>query len=160
MSLRPPEEERFIKNALQLLKAVHYGIAKLYEQGYKNVNPNTLAMFIAVLGSDELDKHDIIRKFIGKSHLHWDKMKARDENFFIQNAAHLFDFPTNAVDAVKNLYLTKDNQGKPIMTDEFKTDIWDLLDAMIRCAIQYVYKHDGFSQIKIKDHIKTWNVKI
>jgi len=159
MSRRPPEEERFIKNALQLLKAVHYGISKLYERGYKSVNPTTLAMFIALLGADDIDKHDIIRKFIGKSHLHWDKMKERDEDFFIHNAAHVFDLPPNAVNAVKDLYLTKDEKGD-ILTQEFKNDIWALLDAMIRCAIQYVYKNQGFTNVNVKHHIKVWGVKI
>lgn len=166
MANRPPEEERFTKNAIQLIKAVHHGIEKLYNEGYQNVNPTILAMGIVLLSNDELDKHSFIKKFIDKSHEKcWDKIKERDEDFFIKNIDNLFDLSSTNVNMIKDLYSTKDKQGQLIVKQDFKDDVWLLLEAMIKCAIQYVYKRQqrdsgAFKHVKIDHHMKVWKIKV
>ena len=166
MSNRPPEEERFMKNTIQLVKAVHHGVEKLYNEGYQNVNPTLLAMGIVILSSDDINKHAFIKQFIEKSHEKcWDKIKDKDEEFFIKNIDNLFDLSENNINMIKSLYSTKDSQGRSIIAQSFKDDIWLLLGAMIKCAIQYVYKRqqkdvNTFKNVKINHHIKVWNVKI
>jgi hypothetical protein len=165
MSSRPPEEERFTKNAIQLVNAVHYGLQKLYDSGYKTVNPSLLLIPASLLQSEELNKHSFITTFINKSNTTWNKIKERDEDYFITNADKIFDLPENLIKMVKDLYLTKDANGNNIITQQFKNQIWDLLDAMIKTAIQYVYKKQQtdakqFGSIKINHHIKVWHVKV
>jgi hypothetical protein len=66
---------------------------------------------------------------------------------------------------IKDLYMTKNQHGESIITQSFKDDIWLLLDAMIKCAIQYIHKRQQrdsgvFKSVKIQHHIQVWKIKI
>src|SRR5258708_32002548 len=161
----PPEEERFRQNSINMAKAIHYGVDKLFKKGYKNVDPTMIAMVIVLLQQDKLNTHDLIKGFIKKSHKEcWDKIKERDEKFFIINASNIFDFlPSSNISIFKDLYQTVDDNGNNIISQSLKDEIWIIFDALIKVSIKYIYKHksiEDFKNIDIDYHIQTWNIKI
>jgi hypothetical protein len=159
---RPPEEERFAANALNLANAILYAVNKLNEKGYKSIDPNTIALGIAVIQT--FNKHDLIQGFIKNSHKKcWDKIKERDEQFFIENACHIFEYlPTDSITLFKELYMTKDKHGNNIITQELKNEIWSNFDSMIKISIQYVYKNKlpELKHVDVQHHAKNWAVKL
>jgi hypothetical protein len=164
----PPEEERFLKNTIELIKAVHHGVKNLYDKGYKVIDPKTIELAICVISSKNFDKHYLITKFIEKSHQEcWTKIKQRDEHYFINNAHRIFeDLPaaSSFVDMFKDLYLTTDKNGKGIIDDSLKDDIWNLFDAMIKISIRYVHKNRDnnnlFDAVDLQNHVNTWQIKL
>lgn len=174
----PPEEERFATNTITMAQAVKDGVERLYNAGYRTIDPNMITMVVLVIQS--FDKHYLIQGFIENSQqLCWGKIKERDETFFIENAGNIFKYlPTDKVNLFKDLYTTKDATGKCVVSQTLKDQIWDLFDAMIKISIKYVHKHrspysyatnDGivntygaefFEEVDLKNHSDLWNVKL
>jgi hypothetical protein len=156
---RPPEEERFAANALNLANAILYAVKKLNDGGCKSIDPNTINLGIAIIQT--FNKHDLIQGFIKNSHKKcWDKIKERDEEFFMENAASIFEFlPTDNIALFKDLYMTKDKHGNNIITQELKNEIWSNFDSMIKISIQYVYKNK-LPNVDVSHHAQNWHVKL
>ena len=160
----PPEEERFASNAVTMANAVHFGIQKLYNDGYKVINPSSILLASAVI--EGFDKEQLIKSFIINSHENcWDKIKERDEVYFVENVASVFKYlPSDSVNLFKDLFLTKDHYGECVVPLTLKNQIWELFDAMIRISIKYIHKHrlinklDFFKEVDLEHHSKTWNV--
>lgn len=173
-----PEEERFADTTVQLSKAIHYNITNLYNMGYKTVDPNMVLLISnAIL---YFDKHQLIGGFITNSHSScWEKIKERDENFFVENASNIFQYlPAGEVNLFKDLFTTKDKNGVNIIDNDIKTQIWKLFDAMVKVSIKYIHKHrspilkkDGeksncfyernfFDEVDIKKHSRIWGVTL
>jgi hypothetical protein len=172
-----PEEERFSKNTIIMAHAVHESVQKLYNAGYKTVDPNMLALYISMISS--FDKHELIQGFIKKSHeICWDRIKRREEAFFLENGTQLFEkLPMDKVELFKDLFLTKDSNGNNVVTQEFKDQLWELFDAMVKISIKYIHKNrspysystaDGivnayrarfFDDVDIARHAIVWNIK-
>ena len=164
MTQLPPEQTRFKRNALTMANAILFGISKLSEQGYEVIDISNIQLIIALLQSKELDEHFLISNFMKKSHKVWDKIKERDELFFCENASSVFDFlPADRVNIFKDLFLTVDKQGKNVIEQTLKDQIWGLLDNMIKVSIKYLYKKrltdtTLLPDINIDHHIKIWQV--
>lgn len=157
----PPEEERFAKNATIMANAIYNGVQKLYDNGYKVVEPHIILFALELI--KELDKHSLIQGFIKNSHQDcWDKMKDRNEEFFVENASTIFAYlPMNNVNLFKDLFLTVDNNGNSVISQTLKDEIWTLLDAMVKISIKYVYKNgniETFKDVNLNHHSKVWNV--
>ena len=174
-----PEEERFSKNAIIVGQIVNDGISRLYNAGYKTVNPALIGVATAVIAS--FDKHYLIQGFIKNSHDKcWDEIKTRDEKFFANNASDIFRYlPMDKVNLFKDLYETVDSSGKGVLSQSFKDQIWDLFDAMIKICIKYVHKGrkpysyvnehslivgaygaEFFDEVDLNHHIQVWGVKL
>lgn len=171
-----PEEERFSDTTIQLSKAIHYNVTNLFNLGYKTVNPDTVVLISK--GIEFFDKHQLIMGFITNSHnLCWDKIKERDENFFIENANEIFQYiPSGEINLFKDLFTTKDENGISIINQDSKDQIWKLFDAMIKISIKYIHKHRApysqkrnetiecfydrsfFNDVDLIKHSKTWAV--
>ena len=54
-----PEEERFAKNATIMAQAVHESVQKLYNAGYKTIDPTLVALAVTVITA--FDKHYLIQ---------------------------------------------------------------------------------------------------
>ena len=166
---QPPEEERFKQNAIVMTKALQTGLQKLKNEGH-NVDLTVVTMASALVVG--FDSHYLIREFIKKSHAKcWDKINARDEDFFVENAASIFEYlPNDNVNLFKDLYLTKDIHGNNVVAQSLKNQIWSLFDAMIKISIKYIHKHrkmvDGcytepfFDDVNIDHHINVWQCKV
>lgn len=174
-----PEEERFSKNTTIMAQAVHESVQRLYNAGYKTVDPNIVAFAVTVISA--FDKHYLIQGFIENSHIKcWDSIKRRDEVFFLENASEIFGYlPMDKVNLFKDLFLTKDPQGNSVVPQSLKDQLWSLFDAMIKISIKYVHKHRGpysyqtdnggivntygssfFDEVDINSHANKWGVKL
>jgi len=173
-----PEEERFAKNATIMAQAVHEGIKRLYESGYKTINPSVIELAITVIST--FNKHYLIQGFIDNSHQQcWDNIKKRDETFFVQNASDIFKYlPMDKVNLFKDLFLTKDSNGNCVISQSLKDQLWSLFDAMIKISIKYIHKGrsphsyftpDGpcnaygssfFDNVDLAHHANVWNVQL
>ncbi len=136
----PPEQERFKSNAIQLTKALQTGLQKLKDQGY-HVDLSMVMIASALIGG--VEPHDLIKGFINNSHGKcWNKIKERDEDFFVMNAGSIFSqLPGDSVNLFKDLFLTKDTSGKSVISQNLKDEVWSLFDAMIKIAIKYIHKN-------------------
>ena len=173
-----PEEERFADATVQLSKAIHYHVTNLFNLGYKTVEPKTVLMISQAI--EFFNKHQLIAGFITNSHLKcWDKIKERDENFFIENANDIFQYlPSGEVNMFKDLFTTKDKNGVDIIDNDSKLQIWRLFDNMVKVSIKYIHKHRSpfsqkendkitcfyersfFDDVDIKKHSALWNVTL
>ena len=166
---QPPEEERFKSNAIVMTKALQTGLQKLKNDGYE---VDLTIVNIAAALIVEFNPHSLITGFITKSHLKcWDKIKERDEKFFVENVASIFEYlPMNSVTLFKDLFLTKDINGQNVISQKLKNEIWSLFDAMIKISIKYIHKHrqmvDGkytvsfFDDVDLPHHITNWQCKL
>lgn len=175
-----PEEERFSDTTIQLSKAIHYNITNLYNLGYKTIDPNVVSMVSQ--GIAFYDKHQLIMGFITNSHsMCWEKIKERDEQFFVENASSIFQhIPTGSdqINLFKDLFTTKDKNGVSIINQDLKNQIWKLFDAMIKISIKYIHRHRSpysqkeneinqcfyersfFNDVDIVKHSKIWSVTL
>lgn len=157
-----PEEERFSMNTVIMAQAVHESITRLFNAGYKTVNPTIVAFAIGVIQT--FDKHYLIQGFIENCHpppeswgknisnpttVCWDNIKQRDETFFVNNASNIFKYlPMDKVNLFKDLFTTVDTNGKCVISQSLKDQIWDLFDSMIKISIKYIHKNRGPYSIK------------
>lgn len=173
-----PEEERFAKNTTIMAQAIYESVQKLYNAGYKTVDPEIVAFAANVIAA--FDKHFLIQGFIQNSHTKcWDSVKRRDEKFFVENAGEIFQYlPANKVDLFKDLFLTRDPQGNSVVSQSLKDQLWGLFDAMIKISIKYVHKQRNpysyqtsegmfnaygssfFDEVDIITHANTWSIKL
>lgn len=160
----PSEEVRFANNANIMGQAISTGINKLHNQGYKTIEPFKVAFAVSIIeahGKD--DPHGLINIFIKNSHeACWDKIKLRDEKFFIENIANIFKIlPAETVNIFKDLFLTVDKNGKSVISKELKEEIWGLFDAMIKISIKYISKRKHeFKNVNLEHHATQWSVKL
>jgi len=140
MAVVAPEEERFARNTLIMAQAVHESVQKLYDAGYKTVNPMMISFAIGIISS--FDKHYLIQGFIKKSHkTSWDSIKNKDEKFFLENAGDIFsELPMENVNMFRDMFQLKDKQGQPVISQALKNQLWDLFHAMVKISIKYVHK--------------------
>lgn len=173
-----PEEERFAENTIIMAQAIHDSITRLYNAGYKTVNPLLVELAVGIIA--RFDKHHLIQGFINNSHqLCWDAIKRRDEKFIVANAGEIFKYlPTDKVNLFKDLFETKDDAGNSVVSESLKEQLWDLFDAMIKISIKYIhngrkpcayagenglvnaYTHPFFDEVDLAYHVGVWGVKL
>ena len=173
-----PEEERFAKNTTILAQAVHEGVKRLYDSGYKTINPSMVEMAITMISS--FDKNYLIQGFIENSHKHcWDNIKVKDEKFFVENAKDIFKYlPMDEINMFKDVFTTTDANGNSVVSRSLKNQIWDLLHAMVKISIKYIHKnrspysyltdngpqnaygHSFFDEVDISHHANLWEVTL
>ena len=176
MAQIPPEEERFLVNSSELAEVLYQGVKVLHDAGYKVVDPNMILLAKAVIMN--LDKKSLITGFIDNSHqLCWNKIRVRDEIFFIENASGMFkDLPTAEINLFKDLFTIKDANGQAVVGADLKNSIWDTVDSLIKICIKYIHKrrdpysmiengvtiscygNDEFADIRLSHHAENWGV--
>ncbi len=173
-----PEEERFSKNTTIMAQAIHECVTKLYNAGYKNVDPGIVAIAVTIISA--FDRHYLIQGFIENSHENcWDNIKARKEEFFVDNASEVFRYlPMDKVNLFKDLFQTKDSRGNSVVPNSLKDQLWDLFDAMVKICIKYIHKNRSpysyrsddklikaynasfFDEVNITRHSEIWDVTL
>ena len=135
---QPPEEDRFSRNATIMAQAVQEGVQNLYDAGYQTVSPVIVSVVAAVISS--FDKKVLIEGFIDNSYRQcWEKIRLRDEVFFVENASQVFQYlPVDKVNLFKDLFTTKDKNGNSVVPEDIKDQVWNLFDSMIKISIKYV----------------------
>ena len=179
MEQNPPEEQRFITNVLDLTDLVHELATICWDAGRKDINPRLV--MIAENFLETYDPVQLIEVFIKHSHMHWEKVRTRDENFFIENAHLIFQqlpVDTSNINAFKVFFTAKDEKGEYIIVHEDREAIWDIFNSLIKICIKYVHKvrvvklvktkqgirpaytNKKFPEIKVREQAKLWNIDL
>lgn len=175
---QPSEEIRFSVTTNQLSGLIYESVSKLYNMGYKTVDPQLVQMVSQII--EIYDKISLIEGFIENSHeLCWDSIRKKDEEFFVKNAGQIFKYlPMDKVDLFKDLFQTKDQNGNSVIEQELKDRLWKLFEVMVKISIKYVHKgrspysfNNGkeiiskygnkfYEEIDISYHATQWNVSL
>lgn len=160
-----PEEERFSLVTANMIEAVHYGVNSLHKKNLTTIDPDNIQFVGNLIKS--FDKHFLIQEFIKKSYMHWDKVKERDESFFITHASTVFSFlPEIYINMFTDLFTAVDNDGKKVVQQNLKDDIWGIFDAMVKISIKYTHKmratkgSDFLSNVNVQQHATTWKLQL
>lgn len=164
----PSEEVRFANNATIMGHAISNGVNTLNNAGYKTIEPIKMLFAVSLIESHgKDDPHNLINLFILNSHeVCWDKIKERDEKFFLENVNKIFSvLPAESINLFKDLFLTVDKNGKNVISQQLKDEIWGLFDAMIKISIKYIAKQqiqnpEKYAAVNLQKHAKTWEVKL
>ena len=179
MASGPPEEERFIRNVLELSDLIHELTSICWDEGIKDVNPALIILAKAYL--KKYNKIEMIETFILHSHKCWDEIEERRENFFNVHAAAIFaHLPVKEgnISAFKMLFTSKDDKGEHIIIQEDRNAIWDYFHSLVKICIKYVhrirycklieiegkmkprYTVNKFPEIKVRYHAKKWDIEL
>lgn len=166
----PPPEERFCENINGVIETVTFGVQEAQRKGHSIISPLLLSLAGAAIA--QYDKRFIIETFINKSHEHWDKIRAHNRNFFIENAADIFsDLPLGNVEAFKKLFTLRDGDGKPIAGEEFEDELWSTFESLVKICVNYIhenremdasgeYAYEFFEHVDLERHAKTWGMNL
>lgn len=171
----PPEEVRFQGNCKILLSIVEEGLEDLHERGHKVLDLATFNLVKNVISSFE--PHYLIQGFIRHSHSEcWEKIRIKNEKYFVDNKDTIFgSLPVENVNIFHDLFTTKDDQGKNIVSDKFKEQLWGLLHSLVKIAIKYIHKNrqptttrqgnreyacSFFDEVDILKHAETWVIPL
>lgn len=173
----PSEEDRFMSNASELTLFVHGLVKEVYNQGYQIVNPQLVEIAGHILNG--FNKSDVIVSFITYSYPHWNSIRNKNKNFFVENAGKVFgDLPVSNVDAFKDLFIITDRDGNPVVSDENVEILWDFFHALVKISIKYIhrkrspklrveamkticeYDNNYFSEIELTKHAELWEVRL
>ena len=136
-SVLPTTVERFVLNMEGLFQLISELVDSAYKSNYKIVNPTLVNLAGFVLF--KLDKEYIIKTFIEKSHPHWELIKKRDEDFFINAAGKVFaGLPVDAIGAFKELILLRTSTGERFITEDDRDAIWDYFESLVRISLHYL----------------------
>jgi len=167
---RPPAQDRFMCNIDDLIDIVKKRLTETAERGYDVLSPTLIAFAGRVITN--LSPHKVIGIFISNSHMHWSRIRERNEEFFLENAAGIFkDLPlSESIDAFQRLFRLRDENGELVLSQEHRDELWDAFTALVRISINYIhderlytadgYKYEFFPEIDLEKEAKLWNVKL
>lgn len=179
MEQNPPEEVRFMTNVLDLTDLVHELATICWDAGRKDINPSLIA--IAENFLESYDPNELIDVFIRHSYMYWDKIRIRNEDFFISNAHVIFQHlpvDTSNINAFKVFFEAKTDQGVPIIIEDDRNAIWNIFDSLVKICIKYIhkvrgvklvktddglrpaYKNKKYSEIKVREQAKLWDIDL
>ncbi len=165
MDQQPPEEERFLRNLLDLADLVHELASTCYDAGCEDVNPNLIHMarnylagydgdvlintFIRNSGGETDETGDPLKSTATGEY--WSEIKNRNEVFFLDHAATIFkNLPIDAkhINAFQVFFTAKDEEGEDIVIDEDKDAIWNIFDSLVKICVKYIHR---IREVKYKD---------
>lgn len=168
MSKIPPAEERFYGNLKGFFDLTKDILDDLYtSKKYTEIPPALVDIAWGFLCNS--DKVQLLENFIKKSHPHWEKIREKDQDFFVSNASCIFgELPTDKLNSFLKL-LTTDMIG-----EEQKKNIWNYLSSFVKISIKYLYEKRGGKMLNdtytfdkeffvdvpdLNNSIKNWDIK-
>lgn len=144
----PTTVERFFMNVEGLFQLISELVNSAYQSGYKIVSPYLVNFAGFVLF--KLDKHFVIRTFIEKSHEHWEQIRLKDEDFFLNSAGKVFaGLPMDNVNAFKELFTLNMKNGEKFVSDDDRDAIWEYFESLVRISIHYLQENPSRNIWKI-----------
>ena len=153
----PNTVERFFMNVEGLFQLVSELVNTAYQSGYKIVSPYLVNFAGFVLF--KLDKEYVLRSFIERSHKHWDEILRRDEDFFVSSAGSVFaGLPLESVNAFRELFLLKTNNGERFINEDDRDAMWDYFDSLVRISIHWLMENPDQNKwfMDLDDVIQRW----
>jgi len=171
--------DKFNKVLLELIDAMSGIISDLNNVGLTKLTGNDVNIIKLFISS--LDKKHVINTFIDNSSEHWDKIKEKNDEFFINNSSKIFGQYANyeQFNALKIIF-SKNQSGISLVDDDTKESIREYLFALIKISIVYIfnskepviektsdnkvkitYKKTAFTNIDdLMARAKKWNIKL
>lgn len=178
-----PTEERFKRNFLTLVDICHEMVEEGSENGVSTITPtmfNLVKIFIT-----RLEAKFLIERFIRKTYDYWDKIHAKDLEYFKELGLNLFSMAgdkgiDNMVDgedksitgglnldhisSFKNLLSAeyKDSDGNEIKVfdDEKIEDTWKIMQGFVKQSILYIHNQRQMVDGQYtKDYFPNVNIK-
>jgi len=177
--MNPSEEERFSINTNDLSDLVHELTSKCWDNGHKEIQPILINLAQGYLNS--LDKTLLMETFITHSHMYWEEIRLRNENFFVEHSGEIFgQLPVEQgnIDAFKMLFTSKDVKGNPLIEEEDRDAIWEMFGSLVKICVKYIhrvrdchlvekddkmvprYRHNKFPMIKVREHARKWDINL
>lgn len=154
----PDSKERFVLNTESLFGLVEDLIQNAYNNGYKTIEPSMIRFVNTLFRT--MDSDYIIQRFISRSRKHWEKIKNRDESFFIENASSVFEgLSLENINAFKNLFeLTKEDEQEPYVVDEDREAIWDHFQSLVKISLSYLKENPNANKwgIHVEKELEIW----
>ena len=182
MNTEKPYQVQFHDNVMQLCALITRNVEQFAASGYNIVSPDKIKLVTAIISV--YNKDHLIQGFINNSHERcWDEIFNKNEEFLINNSEEIFKFlpakdPKGQITIFKQLYTAKDNQGKNLVNDNMKQQLWILLGQLIKKCILYIhtmrqpisistaqgivndYNCDFYDEIDLNYHAQKWNVSL
>jgi hypothetical protein len=132
---------RFQKNCIKMSSDVFTLIDRAFKRGETGTDPRLLqAAQLFFLNYDKMyNINKLPENFIYYSYPYWDIIHSRDEEFFIKHAGSVFgEIPlkANQLNAFKDLFTKKGTDGKPIINEDEKEDLWAYFVAFVKISIK------------------------
>lgn len=173
-------EDQFKTNMIDLSLLMYELLQYADSRGYK-VGVEPAMMRLATEFIKTLDQKRMIESFIEHSHVHWDAIRKRDEQFFFENSTVIFGrlpVSESTKDSFKTLYTLKDASGQEVVGKDDRDAIWEFFESLVRLSIKHVhrgrepflkvvgservpkYRKEFFRQVKLEHHAREWGVKL
>ena len=177
--MNPNEEERFSINTNDLSDLVHELTSKCWDSGHKEIQPMLITLAQGYLNT--LDKTLLMETFVTHSHMFWEEIRVRNENFFVEHSGEIFGkLPVEQgnIDAFKMLFTSKDAKGQSLIEEEDKDAIWEMFGSLVKICVKYIhrvrdchlvekegkmvprYRYNKFPEIKVREHAKKWDINL
>jgi len=153
----PTTVERFFMNVEGLFQLISELVNTAYQSGYKVISPYLVNFAGFVLF--KLNKDFVLRTFIEKSYKHWDQIRVKDEDFFINHAGQVFaGLPLDEVNAFKELFVLKTKSGDRFVSEDDRDAIWEYFESLVRISIHYLQENPSANiwGINMDKTISSW----
>lgn len=140
MTLSPPE--RFKSNVIDLVDFCKGLILRLKKEKYNVTEPQILEIGILVLNT--YDDTNLIEDFINGSHIYWDQIYNKNEEFFIQHSKSIFkDLPAQSVQMFIDIFNLKTPYNTPAIKQDDRDVIWEFFETFVCISLNYIHEKRG-----------------
>ena len=178
-----PAEERFKRNFITLVDICHEMVEEGSDNGVSTITPtmfNLVKIFIT-----RLEGRFLIERFIRKTYDYWDKIHAKDLEYFKELGLNLFTMAgdkgldnmvegedksltsglnMDKISAFKNLlsakYVDSDGNEVEIFDDDKVEDTWKIMHGFVKQSIMYIHNNrDMVDGEYTKEYFSNVNIK-
>ena len=178
-----PAEERFKRNFITLVDICHEMVEEGSDNGVSSITPtmfNLVKIFIT-----RLEGRFLIERFIRKTYDYWDKIHAKDLEYFKELGLNLFTMAgdkgldnmvegedksltsglnMDKISAFKNLlsakYVDSDGNEVEIFDDDKVEDTWKIMHGFVKQSIMYIHNNrDMVDGEYTKEYFSNVNIK-
>jgi len=171
-------EDRLRDNISGLIDLCRDIIVDAEKKGFTTINVGLVDIASATLS--QWNATNLIGDFIKNSHIYWEQIRCRDEEFFQSNLAIIFaNVPLIDMPVVARLFHAVDpKSGELLVPLDDREAVWDFLTAMVKICIRYIhderkpcihkvgekyqafYQRKFFPDVKLEYHAKQWEIKL
>lgn len=181
MSAFPSEPERFATNVEDLCLLMHTLTTNCWDAGFRDINPALILLAKGYLS--RLNKVDLIETFIENSHMYWNEIHDKNENFFIEHTNEVFGklpVDSGTINVFRTFFTAKDKKGEYIVSEEDRGYIWDTFYSLVKICLKYIhrirecvlvlnketnkmrpsYKNNRWPNIRVREYAKLYCVEL
>jgi hypothetical protein len=177
MSSELTYEEKFVKNIQDYMDFGENMLKDCYEAKNTTLSPSGISYAIGYANGKIKDKGNVwvVENFINKTHKHWQQIKDRDVNHFMDKMKELVPFIEDEdMKELKRIFTENDPKGKPLIDKDDKDAFWDFIESFCKLSIHYIhtgrkpivegegfkYTKTFFPDVKVKSAAELFEIKL